>query len=419
MVRGTIYRVLPLALALGAAGVGLGLAASSSGGCDSTVLLRGMADAGSEVAAGESTAVLVQDRIAVVDEDTGAHSYYARADSAGGVAQHIAAASGQGTAYVADVAGNDIVVAVRSEGVTEIPALGEAAHPAWSGRGELVWADDDLRVLRIRSFRDGSLRTVVPPKVAIAVFSPVFEGSSLVAIVQEPQPGASAEDATIDNLWRYDLAGGRWTKLTSFTAEGSMWTAIRTPVVQPDGSIAFVRVRGDGQATGEPTFELWRLAGGVASRLRSLPGEAFLAGSAEKGLLWNTFDGAEWRLALDRGQDLGCGAVRVDPRTEPDPDLAPEDEGKTEPVEGPLVDADLAVLVGDFASEAGAARVAGELGFQVIGHSDAPGAVAPETWAAVSPLDADANPEAALAAFRAEHPEYADRSWIVSLAGTG
>ena len=77
------------------------------------------------------------------------------------------------------------------------------------------------------------------------------------------------------------------------------------------------------------------------------------------------------------------------------------------------------MLVGDFPTQGEASAVAAELDFQVVDHAAAPGAVAPEAWAVVELLAPDADPEAALAGFRADHPEYAERSYIVSLAGGG
>jgi hypothetical protein len=427
MARKLFFAFGPLVATAVALASGLGLAGSAAEGCFSDPVGRGTADSGTEVALGEAPAALALDRIVVIDETSGARRSYERPDRLGGVARHIAAAPGLGTAYVADVAGRDVVMAISSGGVAEIPAQGEAAHPAWSSRGDLAWADGDFALLRVRSFRDGSVRDVPPPSGSVAVFAPIFTATTeITAVVQEPQEGSSAEDATVDNLWRFDLARGTWRRLTSFSAEGSLWTAIRTPVLEPGGTVAFVRVRGDGEATEEPSFELWRLSGAEATRIRDLGGEMFLAGASDQGLLWNVHDGVEWQLSIDRGrgpEPLGCGAVAVDPRSKPDPDLAPDDEeaegGSTEPIEEPPTDAQLAVLVGDFPTQGEATAVASELGFEVIDHTNAPGAVAPDAWAAVTRLAPDADPETALADFRSGHPEYADRSYIVSLAGGG
>jgi hypothetical protein len=427
MARKLFFAFGPLVLTAAALAAGLGMG-SANPGCSSDLLGKGVADGSSEVALGEAPAALALNRIVVINETSGARRSYERPDSLGGVARHIAVAPGVGTAYVADLAGRDVLVAISRGGVAEIAAQGEAAHPAWSPRGDLVWADGDFRFLRLRSTREGSVRDVAPPQGSVAVFSPTFTASSeILAVVQEPQEGASAEDATVDNLWRFDLARGTWRRLTSFTADGSRWTAIRTPVVEPGGTVAFVRVHGDATATKEASFELWRLTGALATKVRDLSGELFLAGASDDGLLWNAHDGMEWQLSIDRGQGLeplGCGAVRVDPRTEPDPDLAPEDEGagdgaSPEPIEEPAMDARLAVLVGDFPTQGEASAVAAELGFQVVDHAAAPGAVAPEAWAVAELLAPDADPEAALAGFRADHPEYAGRSYIVSLASGG
>ena len=415
----------PLLVLAAALAASAGLAGST--GCASDPVLR-EADAGSEVARGTNPTALALGRIVVIDAASGDRRSYDRPEALGGVPRHVAAAPDIGTAYVADLAGRDVLVAVSTAGVTQLPAEGEAAHPAWSPTGDLAWADGDLAFIRLRSSRDGSVRDISPPAGSVAVFAPAFTTSSeLIAVVQEPQEGSSSEDATVDNLWRFDLARGTWRRLTSFSAEGSRWVAIRTPVVEPSGTVSFVRVRGDGSATEEPAFELWRLASGTATKVRDLPGEMFLAGTSGRALLWNVHDGAEWQLSIDRGQGLeplGCGAVVVDPRTEPDPDLAPDDQGgdeggTTQPVEEPAVDAELAILVGDFATEGEAAAAAAELGFDVIDHTAAPGAVAPGAWAVVRPLAADVDPESALAELRSDHPEYAESSWIVSLAGDG
>jgi hypothetical protein len=427
MTRKLFFALGPLVATAVALAAGLGLAGSAAAGCLSDALGRGTADAGTEVALGETPAALAEGRIVVIDEASGARRSYERPDGLGGVARHIAAAPGSGTAYVADLAGRDVVVAISSGGVAEIPAQGEAAHPAWSSRGDLAWVDGDFAVLRVRSFRDGSVRDIPPPSGSVAVFGPIFTGSTeITAVVQEPQEGSSAEDATVDNLWRLDLARGTWRRLTSFSAGGSLWTAIRTPILEPGGSVAFVRVHGDGKATEGPSFELWRLSGAEASRVRDLGGEMFLAGASDQGLLWNVHDGVEWQVSIDRGrgpEPLGCGAVAVDPRTEPDPDMAPDDEGaegvSTEPIDETPMDAQLAVLVGDFPTQEAASAVAAELGFEVIDHTAAPGAVAPDAWAAVTRLAPDVDPETALAEFRSGHPEYAERSYIVSLAGGG
>jgi hypothetical protein len=425
MARKLFFAFGPLVLTAAALAAGLGMG-SANPGCSSDVLGRGIADGGSEVALGEAPMALALDRIVVIDETSGARRSYERPDALGGVARHIAAAPGLGTAYVADLPGRDVLVTISPDGVTEIAAQGEAAHPAWSSRGDLVWADGDFAFLRVRSPRDGALRDVARPQGSVAVFAPIFTGSSeILAVVQEPQEAWSAADATVDNLWRFDLVRGTWRRLTAFTADGSRWTAIRTPVVEPGGTVAFVRVHGDGKETEQPAFELWRLSGAVATKVRDLTGEMFLAGASTQGLLWNAHDGVEWQLSLDRGQvlePLGCGAVSVDPRTEPDPDLADDEEagGSTpEPIEEPAMDAQLAVLVGDFQSQVEASTVAAELGFDVIDHTAAPGAVAPEAWAVVRRLAPEMDPEAALAELRAGHPQYAERSYIVSLAGGG
>jgi hypothetical protein len=128
--------------------------------------------------------------------------------------------------------------------------------------------------------------------------------------------------------------------------------------------------------------------------------------------------------------DLGCGAVMVDPRTQPDPDIPREDpatnrrgsrEAKADPASSStLVDAEMAILVGDFSSRQGAEAVAsrlGVLGLEVVTHNVAPLAIAPGVWGVAKRLSADADLTLAVEDFRRLFPEYADRAWVVSLGG--
>ena len=114
------------------------------------------------------------------------------------------------------------------------------------------------------------------------------------------------------------------------TPRGEHWVAIRTPIVRDDGSVEFVLVRGLATATRMPAFELWRMpAGGVASKVRDLPREMYLAGTQDGRRIWNLYDqsSGEWRLYAEASAttlvDLGCGAALVDPRSVPDPDMTP------------------------------------------------------------------------------------------------
>ena len=142
---------------------------------------------------------------------------------------------------------------------------------------------------------------IAPPPAAIGVFSPVFAtDDAIVSVVAEPEPGFTrTEDEGLDNLWRYELRTHRWSRVTAFHATGDHWVAIRTPIVRDDGSLEFVLVRGLASATRMPSFELWRVsAGGVASKVRGLPREMYLAGELDGRRVWNIYDQAsgEWRL---------------------------------------------------------------------------------------------------------------------------
>jgi hypothetical protein len=346
-----------------------------------------------------------------------------------GLLRHAASRPGIGTAYVNDLAGPDVLVAMRPKGVTRIEGSGELSHPAWSPAGMLAWSVD-MAMLEVWSPDTGRRGLVPPPRGGSAVFSPVFTGArQLVAVVQEPAAGT--HDDGLNNLWRFDLADKRWTRLTRFTAEGDRWAVVRTPVVAPDGFVLFVRVHGRASATKLPSFELWALRHGVASKVRDLPREMFVAGFLDGRLVWNVFDASTgtWRLVPDGPggpEDLGCGAVSVDPRTELDPDLlggldavhAHATGGEASDVDPGSSGAGLAVLLGDFSSEGEAEDMAAQLsvlGAVVVDHAAAPTAVRPGAWAVIWPLPAAAHPDEALDGLRALHPELADRMWVVAL----
>jgi hypothetical protein len=169
------------------------------------------------------------------------------------------------------------------------------------------------------------------------------------------------------------------------------------------------------------------------SKVRDLPKEMFLAGVIDQGLVWNIDDGTEWRLFLESRTgllDLGCGAVIVDPRAQPDPDIPEEDLGfdrrSSRQVEAvpntsasPATD-EFAILVGDFSSRQEAESVARRLavsGLELVTHRVAPLAIAPGKWGVAKRLPADADLTSALEEFRRLFPQYADRTWTVSLAG--
>lgn len=404
----------------GSASVACGLAPVGSGGPDSTIGL------------GTALAAVDGEVLALFDGEE--RSTVRRADSLGGVPRHVASQPGTGMAYVADRAGPDAVVAVTPSRAIEVPVDGEATHPSWGPAGELAWSVDLAR-LDIRS-PDGSIRTLPPPPGTLSVFSPLFDDlGALVAVAQEPVEGADTHDETLNNLWRSDPVTGSWDRLTSFEAGDTDWMAIRTPVLDGDGSILFVRVAGDATGADPAGFELWRLRGHSAAKVRDLPGEMYLAGRVDGGLVWNVEVAGTWHLVreTDAGiTDLGCGAVMVDPLDVPDPDVpavdvseAPvggssESESSEEVPTEVAEDARMAVVVGDFPTRAEALAVAATIeipGAEVVDHAASPGAVAPDVYAVASVVPAGVDPMEWLDLLRARHPQYEERSWIVSLAG--
>src|SRR4029450_4895868 len=98
-----------------------------------------------------------------------------------------------------------------------------------------------------------------------------------------------------------------------FTGGDDRWSVVRTPFVAPDGSVEVIRVNGRASADLQPAYELWRLRGSTASRLRTLPGEMYLAGFDGSARLWNLRDGSTGSGAIDRGRadgspgQGGCG----------------------------------------------------------------------------------------------------------------
>lgn len=385
-----------------------------------------------------------------------------------GVVRHVATRSGIGTAFIDDLRGPDVVVIATSRGVIRLPQPGEAAQPAWSSTGDLAWSMGSY--LRLRG-KDGVMATIDGPEGGLAVFSPTFTSATeITAVVSEPVRGvARTEDDALNDLWRYDTSRSTWTRITHFAAAAGRWSVIRTPVTAPDGSLEFVRVQGSASTTMRPSFELWRLVGGVATKVRTLPGEMYLAGYVGGQRVWNIYDGAsgDWRLYReDVGgglTDLGCGAVMVDPLATPDPDRAnigsrsgsvsqtpaptPTPSSTPTPTPTPTPSATAspsasesatpsttpspmglasgvsAVLVGDFGDLQTAQQAAADItqvygttvDVEVIDSSVAPNAVQPGVWAVVVPLATDADPLAALMEFRTRMPQFASWSWIVSI----
>jgi hypothetical protein len=425
--------ISPILAGLIGIAVFVGVRARSSGaGCaeESSV---GIAGIDSAIAGGQGTAAIVGNKIVLVD-GAGDRSVYSPPISDNtAVLRHVAIAAGDGTAYVVDRKGRDTVVSVGSHGISEIAGGGEVTHPSLSGSGDLVWAED-FEALKLSRPGSQSTRMIARPQGSTAVFSPVFTGASeLIAVVQEPVENDTGEDDSLNNLFRYDIGSDTWDRLTTFQGTSENWSVLRTPVVASDGLVYFLRLQGVASEARPPSFELWTLRADTASKVRELPKEMYLAGVSSAGLLWNIHDGTEWRLFKESGTglvDLGCGAVMVDPRAQPDPDIPREDpasgrrssrQGRQEPNSSEsLLDAEMAIKVGDFSTRQEAEAVAARLGLpglELITHRVAPFAMAPGKWGVVQRLPADADLTTAIEEFRRAFTEYAERSWIVSLAG--
>jgi hypothetical protein len=424
--------LIPLIAGLLGGGIfGLVRARSSTEGCGEEPVV-GLAGSSSAIAAGRGKAAIAAGKIVLVDGLAGRRVF--SAPGAGiGVLRHITSAPTVGTAYVVDKKGADVLIAVRPGGVSEIVGPGELMHPALSAAGELVWSQD-FRTLALAS-PDGRSISVIPrPEGSTAIFSPLFTNSSeLIAVVQEPVDGYTGSDDTLNNLFRYDIASGSWSRLTAFQATAERWSLIRTPVRGPDGTIFFVRLVGNASATRPAAFELWSLRLQRLSKVRDLHKEMFLAGANEQGLMWNIDDGTDWRLFGESNAglvDLGCGAVMVDPRAQPDPDIPHEvtssDPRTSRPREGPSDPSvpvgswEEAILVGDFSSRGEAELVAARLGLpglELVTHRTAPLAIAPGKWGVAMRLPINADLTAAIGDFRRRFPEFADRSWVSTLAG--
>ncbi len=361
----------------------------------------------------------------------------------GGAARHVALADGR-VAFVRDRRGDDEVVVLDESGTDTFPQRGEASHPSWSPAGALVWAVDD----RLGFVPAGKTRaqTIAGPGTG-ALFSPVFaDEETVVAVVSSPPSRRVPEGEHHNDLVALDLASGSWRRMTAFESDAQRWVAIRTPVAAAPGVVEFVLVRADASATTTPSFELWRATADGVGLVRTLPGERYLAGVAAGRRLWNVPDhaSATWRL-LQEGADgrleqIGCGAVSVDPLDRADPDRTSIEghadvrvEGRLDPAReverGPSGDessatpsAPLGLVVGDFVSPAEAQGVLERIRsiygdgapVSVVDHAHATSFVAPGAWAVLLTLPAGADVDAEVAMFRQRLPEFAERSWVVA-----
>jgi hypothetical protein len=359
-----------------------------------------------------------------------------RRATAGTVVRHVVTVEGVGTAFVEDGAGSDTVVLTTAAGTVRIAQRAEAVNPALSAGGDLAWSTGTA--VRVREAASGHITGYPVPRPGAGAYSPVFTGRGLVVAVSAPPTDAVPEDDRLDDLWRIS-PDGRWTRLTSFTADRDRWTAVRTPVAAPDGGVDFVMIRGRGSATVEPRFSLMHLEAGRVRRLAALDHEMYLAGAVAGSRLWNVPDAGAARVDLVREapdgtrRTIGCGATLMDPIDAVDPDQA-AGVGNAAPDRGPLPPAtdhgeaapaatsEVGILVGDFATpeaaQAAAATIQGAGGIaasaRVVDATSAPHALRPGAYGVLVPLAVEADPPSALAAFRATLPAYASTSWVVT-----
>jgi hypothetical protein len=356
-----------------------------------------------------------------------------RAAGDGATLRHVAAAPGLGTAYVIDRAGGDRVVIATPRGTRVVREPGDATHPTWSPMGDLAWGTG--AGVAVLDHRSGRISRIAGPVRGGTVFSPVFASASrLVAVVASPPTPTAPHGARLDNLWVTRVAAPAWHRLTDFHAGDDRWVTVRTPI-SFDGGVYFVRIEGRASATRQPRFELWRLDGGTARRVRDLPHEQYLAGSRAGHLLWNVPDPLHGRVTLaiegpDGLRTIGCGSVMVDPIDAVDPDRRAGEGGEHVPPRGdwPALEApdaqgaeEIAVIVGDYPAVADAEAVAAAIRasyptstVEVVDSTMAPLAIRPGVYGAMLHLPDDADPTAALAAFRTRLPAYSATSWIVT-----
>ena len=352
-----------------------------------------------------------------------------------GMIRHVAA-SAFGVAYVQDRFGPDVVVIATPRDTVRLPQRAEAANPAWSSRGDLVWSVGSG--IRVRT-RAGAVSDLKGPVPGGTVFSPVFRSTrEIIAAVSMPPTLAVPEDERLSNLWSYDRRTGRWRQVTYFTASADRWTAVRTPVAH-SGSVEFVRIGGHGSATRLPAFQLWHLPpSGAASKVRPLDGERYLAGIQGGRRIWQVPDARSGAFHLvaegpGGGRQLGCGTTSADPLDTVDPDRRSR-RGTYAPPRGhwPSMEEhvgsavpeipEVGLLVGDFADRSVAEAAASKMHLaygatapiQVVDSTTAPEAILPGVYGALLILPSDANVMAALTDLRQRLPEYRNNSWVVT-----
>ena len=345
--------------------------------------------------------------------------------------KHVAVRRGIGTAFVIDRAGDDDLVAMKSEGVEVVPQTAEVSHPTWSAGGRLAWSTGSA--VMVRDAESGEVAELSAPVRGATVFSPVFlSDRRIAAVVSSPPDDRVPEGERMGDLWSTNVSGRGWHRLTHFGAGADRWVTIRTPIAHA-GVVDFVRVSARASSTEAPTFELWRYEDGAAWRVRRLDGERYLAGRLDGHLVWNRPDPVHGRHLLQVEEagairTIGCGAVMVDPIDVADPDRRAG--GSYAPLQGDhpapggateSSDDEIAVIVGDFPTEAEAEAVARLIGraypasvVEVVNSGDAPLAIRPGVFGAMLHLPDDADASAAIAQFRVTLPAYTSNSWIVT-----
>ena len=202
---------------------------------------------------------------------------------------------------------------------------------------------------------------------------------------------------------------------------------IRTPVVV-DGTLSFVRGHGRGSGNGRATVRaLADRTGDRAPSATAAQGARYLAGVRRGDLVWNVPDPEHNRFPLTvAGRTIGCGAVMADPprRGRPRSTFQPwhvplgvtttrrADAGSHRRSRGHRR------RLHDHRRGRGRRRVdqgrVPDSRVDVVDPSVAPLAIRPGVYGALLHLPVDADPTAALAAFRERLPGYSANSWIVT-----
>ena len=344
--------------------------------------------------------------------------------------KHVAVRKGIGTAFVIDRAGDDDLVVVTSQGMEIVPQKAEVSHPTWSAGGRLAWSTGSAVV--VRDPPTGELDKLPAPARGAAVFSPVFlSDRRIAAVVSAPPDDRVPEGEWLGDLWATHVSGRGWHRLTHFEAGADRWVTIRTrrprgrrrfragqcaSIVDRGAQVRAVALRGRRGVTRATARRraVSRWSARRAARLepprsgpRSTPTPGRRSGSRADDRVRRR-DGRSGR----RGRPRPAGRGSYEPPRGDHPALAEATETR---------DDEIAVIVGDFPTAAEAEAVASVIGraypgsiVDVVDSRDAPLAIRPGVFGALLHLPDDADPSAAIAAFRATLPAYTSNSWIVT-----